>query len=189
MRIIGGKWRGKQLATPKDDRVRPTTDRVRENLFNILAHADWAPSLEGARVLELCAGTGALGLEAVSRGAGRACFIDADVASRALIRQNMEACGAFGATKLYSRPVENLRTLEPGAGGPFDLVFCDPPYGSGLGPLALSSAAAGGWLITGAICALELGAGEDPPEIEGFERLDIRQYGETRIAFLRWTQV
>ena len=165
--------------------MRPTTDRVRENLFNILTHADWAPPLEGARVLDLCAGTGALGLEAISRGGARVCFIDTEPASRALIRQNIEALNAFGVTKLYSRPAERISTLEPAAGGPFDLVFCDPPYGSGIGGPALTAARDGGWMKEAAVCALELGADETSPEIEGFEQVDIRQYGETQVVFFR----
>ena len=184
MRIIAGRWRGKQLAGPKDARVRPTTDRVKEALFNVLAHAPWAPEIAGARVLDLFAGSGALGLEALSRGAHWVCLVDNHAESRALVRRNIEALGATGATKLFSRSATDLGPMPAVAGGPFALVFCDPPYGSGLGPAALASARAGGWLADGALCILELDKGEDVPEIEGFETLDDRTYGETRLLFL-----
>jgi 16S rRNA (guanine966-N2)-methyltransferase len=189
MRIIGGRFRGKQLAAPGKAgggavHLRPTTDRVRESLFNLLAHGDYGdpPPPEGRRVLDLFAGTGALGLEALSRGAVRAQFVDDHGPSRALIRRNIEALGVIGETKLYRR---DATRLGPCRGEPYDLVFLDPPYGTDLGERALASAAEGGWLAPGALIVLETAADQKTPEPEGFGRLDERVYGETRITILR----
>ena len=173
MRIIGGRFRGKQLAAPGKAgggaaHLRPTADRVREALFNLLAHGDYGdpPPPEGRRVLDLFAGTGALGLEALSRGAVRVQFVDDHGPSRALIRRNIEALDVIGE--------------------PYDLVFLDPPYGTDLGARALASAAEGGWLAPGALVVTESAADQKKaPEPEGFERLDERIYGETRITILR----
>jgi len=189
MRIIGGRFRGKQLAAPGkagggEAHLRPTSDRVRESLFNLLAHGDYGdpPPPEGRRVLDLFAGTGALGLEALSRGALRAQFVDDHGPSRALIRRNIESLGVIGETKLYRR---DATRLGPCRGEPYDLVFLDPPYGTDLGERALASAVDGGWLAPGALVVLESAADKKAPEPEGFERLDERTYGETRIAILR----
>ncbi|MEM7506114.1 MAG: 16S rRNA (guanine(966)-N(2))-methyltransferase RsmD [Pseudomonadota bacterium] len=186
MRIIGGRFRGKRLAAPGAEgggkaHLRPTSDRVREALFNLLAHGGY-PDIEGARVLDLFAGTGALGLEALSRGAARAVFVDDFATSRALIRQNIDALGVIGQTKLWRR---DATRLGPCRGEPFTLVFADPPYRSGLGGQALNSAAEGGWIAPGATVVLELAAGEDKPELSGFELLDDRGYGETQILLMR----
>lgn len=182
MRIIGGKFKGTRLAAPGAQgggkaHLRPTSDRVRESLFNLLAHGDY-PDIEGTRVLDLFAGTGALGFEALSRGAARAVFIDDGAAARGLIRQNIETLGVIGQTKLWRR---DATRLGPCRGDPFDLVFADPPYGKGLGLAALASARAGGWIAPGALIVLEESAeaGITPPE--GLELRDDRSYGDTRI--------
>lgn len=152
MRIIAGKFKGRTLHAPRSQSIRPTSDRLRETLFNILAHGFGDPVAD-ARVLDLFAGTGALGLEALSRGANFCLFVDEGVEARGLIRTNIEALGLTGASKLYKRNATKLGDI--GAVEPFDLAFCDPPYGKGLGDLALRSAHSGGWLKEGAIVVLE----------------------------------
>jgi 16S rRNA (guanine966-N2)-methyltransferase len=183
MRIVGGRFRGVPLAAPRNHKVRPTSDRVREAVFNILAHGIAGFQLEGARVLDLFAGTGALGLEAVSRGAAYCLFIDDSADARALIRRNIEAMGLTGQTRLFRRDVARLGL--PGTMARFDLLFADPPYGLGLGELALEKAAAGGWLKDSALCVIEerIDAGFTAPE--GFALEDQRDYGTTSIRFLR----
>lgn len=189
MRIIGGRFRGKRLATPGAAgggaaHLRPTSDRVREALFNLLAHGGYGdpPPPEGCRVLDLFAGTGALGCEALSRGAARAVFIDDFASARALIRENAEALGLTGQVKIWRR---NAVRLGPCRGEPFDLVFADPPYKSDLGPRALASAHDGGWVAPGAIIVLEGAATDDLPACGWLALLDDRRYGDTRIAIFR----
>jgi 16S rRNA (guanine966-N2)-methyltransferase len=186
MRIIAGKHRGLSLATPKDQRVRPTSDRVREALFNVLAHNDFEVgfSIQGARVLDLFAGTGALGLEALSRGAQFVMFVDDHFESRALIRTNVEAAHATGATKIWRRDATALSDIPANAGGAFSLVFLDPPYRKGLVELALASAKSGGWLAPHAIAVAELAADETFVLPPGFRELDQRQYGDTQVRIL-----
>ncbi|RUZ82129.1 16S rRNA (guanine(966)-N(2))-methyltransferase RsmD, partial [Mesorhizobium sp. M7A.F.Ca.US.006.01.2.1] len=151
MRIVGGEFRGRPLATPRSSAIRPTTDRTREAVFNVLAHR-FAAQLDGARVLDLFAGTGALGLEALSRGASYGVFIEESAEGRGLIRDNVEAFGLTGRTKIFRRDATGLG--EAGTLAPFGLVFADPPYGKGLGERALQSAKAGGWLRPGALCVV-----------------------------------
>ena len=186
MRIVGGQFKGTRLAAPGAEgggkaHLRPTSDRVREALFNLLAHGDYPP-IEGARVLDLFAGTGALGLEALSRGAARAVFIDDGAAARGLIRRNIETLGVIGQTKLWRR---DATRLGPCRGEPFALIFADPPYGKGLGEKAILSARAGGWIASGAVIVLEQGADEPEPEHPGLTLCDDRRYGETRILILQ----
>jgi len=190
LRIVAGLWRGKTLTAPKDARVRPTTDRVREALFNVLAHGNFGrdtPLPQGARVLDLYAGTGALGLEALSRGALTVTFVDDHAESRALIRRNIEALGATGTTRLMRRDASNLGPLPAGnqAGGPFDLVFLDPPYGQGLVGPTLDAAMAGGWLAPGAVAVAEMDKSHPAPEVSGLDLIQSRDYGETRLALYR----
>lgn len=186
MRIIGGRFRGTRLSAPGaagggDKHLRPTADRTREALFNLLSHGDFGapPPPEGRRVLDLFAGTGALGLEALSRGAARAVFIDDFGKARALIRENVERLGVIGETKIWRR---DATRLGPCRGEPYDLVFCDPPYGSDLGVRALISARAGGWLAPGAIIVLEGGEGDPEPGEPWFRAVDRRRYGEARLT-------
>lgn len=185
MRIVGGMHRGRALVAPKGDKTRPTTDRVREALFNILAHGT-AERPQGARVLDLFAGSGALGLEALSRGAARALFVEIAAPARAAIRQNIETLNETGRTKIYRRDATKLGPIEANAGGPFDLVLMDPPYGGELAGPALQSAAAGGWLARGASIVLECAADDTFTPPDGFLLCDTRSYGETRLLFLEF---
>lgn len=184
MRIIGGAHRGLALASVgKGDagaHLRPTTDRVRESLFNLLQN--YGDPAAGARVLDLFAGTGALGFEALSRGAAHVTFVDDGVKARALIRENTDKMRAHGTIKLYRR---DATRLGPARGAPFDLVFLDPPYGKGLGPRALASAQEGGWLSDQALVVWEDGAPQPPPQ--GFTLEDSRRYGDTHVTILRHT--
>lgn len=186
MRVVGGRLAGRKLAeiapdaAPDDIRLRPTADRVREAVFNILAHGDH-PSLDGARALDLFAGSGALGIEALSRGAARAVFVDDHPAARGLLRANVEALGLEGATKIYRR---DATRLGPNRGAPFDVAFLDPPYGRGLGERALASARDGGWLAPGAAVVWEDEVDADRPALDGFEEIDRRRYGAAMIVFL-----
>jgi len=183
MRIIAGKFKGKGLDAPKGLSTRPTSDRVREALFNVLGHGTPQIDFDGSRVLDLFAGSGALGLEALSRGARYCLFIEDDAGARAAIRRNVEALGLTGATKIWRR---DATRLDPaGNVAPFDLVFCDPPYGKGLGAKALAAAAEGGWLADGALLVLEERAGTAPAWPALFEEIDRRRYGDTEIAMAR----
>lgn len=181
MRIVGGEFRGRPLATPRSDAIRPTTDRTREAVFNVLAHR-YADKLAGARVLDLFAGTGALGLEAISRGAAGCFFIEESAEGRGLIRTNVETFGLQGRTKIFRRDATNLG--EVGTIQPFGLLFADPPYGKGLGERALQSARAGGWLLPGALCVVEEVASAAFAPGPGFEVADERGYGDTMIRFI-----
>ena len=180
MRIIAGRFKGKTLDAPKGLNTRPTSDRVREALFNVLEHGTTQISFEGRRVLDLFAGSGALGLEALSRGARYGLFIEDDASARGVIRRNVEALGLTGATKIWRRDATRLGPA--GNITPFDLVFCDPPYGKELGARALQSAAEGGWLTPGAVAVLEERAGEPPGWPQGLAEIDRRRYGDTEIA-------
>ena len=182
MRIVGGRFRGRPLAGPRTRDIRPTSDRLRESLFNILQHAHALPQPD-TRVLDLFAGTGALGLEAISRGAAHATFVETGVEGRGLIRANIETLGLTGVTKILRRDAIALGpagTIEP-----FDLVFCDPPYGKGLGEKALASAAAGGWLAGDALCILEERAAAEIVPPSGFELAERREAGESQLLFIR----
>jgi 16S rRNA (guanine966-N2)-methyltransferase len=181
MRIVGGRLRGRALSTPKSQAIRPTADRLRESLFNILAHGCDDPAT-GARVLDLFAGTGALGLEAISRGAAFALFIDDGAEARALMRANVEALGLGGVTKIYRRDATKLGPAHPI--DPFTLAFLDPPYGRGLAEQALASAYEGKWLAPDALIVVEeeIGAFKPPP---GFEEIERRAYDDSELIFLR----
>ncbi len=181
MRIVGGDFRGRPLATPHTQAIRPTTDRTREAVFNVLTHR-FPDNLEDAKVLDLFAGTGALGLEALSRGASYAVFIEESAEGRGLIRSNVEAFGLTGKTKIFRRDATALG--EAGTLAPFDLVFADPPYGKGLGERALQSAKQGGWLARGALCVVEEAASAPFEPGLGFMMVDERNYGETVIRFI-----
>ncbi|AWN43962.1 16S rRNA (guanine(966)-N(2))-methyltransferase RsmD [Methylobacterium durans] len=178
MRIVGGALRGRRLAAPRTDAIRPTSDRLREALFNVLAHA-YADAVSGARVLDLFAGTGALGFEALSRGASYALLVDEGAEARALIRQNIEALGLEGATRLFRRDATRLGPA--GTSGRFALAFCDPPYGRDLAPAALSSAAEGGWLEPGALAVIEEAADAALTLPPAFKCLERRVYGDTAV--------
>jgi 16S rRNA (guanine966-N2)-methyltransferase len=183
MRIVAGRFKGRPLREPRSDAIRPTSDRVREALFNILVHGVPGFSLEGARVLDLFAGTGALGLEALSRGAAFCLFIEEDADARGLIRENIEALELTGATKVFRRDATKLGPA--GKFGPFDLVLLDPPYGKSLGERALGAAGDGGWLAPGAVVVLEERADSAVSLPEGFAELDRRVYGDTVVVIGR----
>jgi 16S rRNA (guanine966-N2)-methyltransferase len=182
MRVVGGRLKGRSLASPTSCEIRPTADRLRESLFNILVHAYDDP-IEGARVLDLFAGTGALGIEAISRGAGFALFVDSGAEARALLRNNVEALGLGGVTKVYRRDATNLGPAHPVE--PFALAFLDPPYAKGLAEKALISLRDGGWLIPRALLVVEeaKAAAFVPPE--GFAELERRAYDDTEFVLLR----
>lgn len=177
MRIVAGRFRGRTLSTPKSGAIRPTADRTRESLFNVLSSRR---PLEGLRVIDLFAGTGALGLEAMSRGAGFCLFVEESAEGRGLLRTNVEALGLQGATKIFRRDATDLGI--PGTMEPFDLAFADPPYGRGLGERAAASLLAGGWLRPGALLALEERASAAPAVLPGWATVDIRSYGDTAIG-------
>lgn len=183
MRIVGGQYKGRPIAAPAGQGTRPTGDRAREAMFNVLAHAPWSPGLEGRRVLDLFAGTGALGLEAVSRGAAFALFVETDAAARGTIRDNIQALGLFGNTRIHRRDATDLGQKPAGLGEKFDLVFLDPSYGRGLGEAALARLEAGGWISQGALIVFECGA-DETPDISSFTLLDERTYGAAKVLFL-----
>ena len=182
VRIVGGRLRGRTLAAPKGDAVRPTSDRTRESLFNILAHA-YADPVTGARVLDLFAGTGALGIEAISRGAKFALFVDNGAEARALLRNNVESLGLGGVTKVYRRDATNPGPAHPVE--PFSVVFLDPPYGKGLAEKALASLRDGGWLTPGALLVVEEAKAAAFAAPDGFEELERRAYDDTEFVFLK----
>jgi 16S rRNA (guanine966-N2)-methyltransferase len=184
MRIVGGKFRGKALAGPTSEATRPTSDRVRESIFNILAHGLADFTLDEARVMDLFAGTGALGLEAISRGAKFCLFVEEDAGARGVIRNNADACGVIGQCKIWRRDATNLGPSAPQS--PYSLVFVDPPYSKGLGEKALQSLIAGGWLAAGAIVVLEEGEKAVVADVAGLELLDSRAYGDTQVRIYRF---
>ncbi len=187
LRIVSGRFRGKALVAPPGLNTRPTGDRARQAVFNILEHAGWSRPLTGARVIDLFAGSGALGFEALSRGAAFCLFVETDEAARGALRENIDALGQFGATRVHRRDATDLG-VRPGSAGPaFDLAFLDPPYAKGLGEKALAGLISGGWLAPGAIAVFERGRDEPDPETPGFEPLDVRDYGAARVHFLRGT--
>jgi 16S rRNA (guanine966-N2)-methyltransferase len=182
MRVVGGRLKGRNLASPSSREIRPTADRLRESLFNILVHAYGDP-IQNARVLDLFAGTGALGIEAISRGANFTLFVDNGTEARALLRNNVEALGLGGVTKVYRRDATNLGAAHPL--DPFALVFLDPPYGKGLAEKALTSLRDGGWLTRGALLAVEEAKAASFAAPDGFEELERRTYDDTEFIILR----
>ena len=184
MRIIGGKFSGRRIIAPKGLGARPTADRTREALFNILAAREDA-GLNGARVLDLFAGSGALGLEAMSRGAAFCLFVETDAGARAAIRENIEALGLGGGARLYRRSASGLGRRPGSLGAPFEIAFLDPPYARGLAPEALACLAAGDWLADGALLIVDQGADEPPAAAPGFAELDRRRYGAAQIGIYR----
>jgi 16S rRNA (guanine966-N2)-methyltransferase len=185
VRVIAGKWRGKKLEIPEGNDIRPTSDRARGALFNVLVHGKPAARgfhLRDATVLDAFAGSGALGLEALSRGAKHAVFIENAATSIAVLRANIDACGALHESDIHQADV----TSPPAAGKACSLILMDPPYGKELLSQSMKALSVAGWMVAGAICCAELGKGEafDPPC--GFEILDDRRYGVARIVILVW---
>jgi len=182
MRVVGGRLKGRNLASPSSRDIRPTADRLRESVFNILMHAYDNP-IEGARVLDLFAGTGALGIEAMSRGAAFALFVDNGAEARALLRSNVESLALGGVTKVYRRDATDLGPAHPVE--PFSLAFLDPPYGKGFAEKALASLRDGGWLTPQALLVVEEAKSAAFSAPEGFEELERRVYDDTEFVFLR----
>lgn len=183
MRIVAGRFGGRTLRAPSTRDIRPTSDRLREAAFNVLAHSFDDPC-DGARVIDLFAGTGALGLEALSRGARFSLFVDDGSEAHALLRANMEALGAGGVTRIFRRDATKLGDAPPG--DKFTLAFLDPPYGRDLAPRALQALAAGRWLAADALCMIEEAADASLDLPAPFETLDKRTYGDTQIVFARY---
>jgi 16S rRNA (guanine966-N2)-methyltransferase len=184
MRIVAGKFRGRAIASPDHEGTRPTSDRVREAVFNILAHGTEDFELNGAHVLDLFAGTGALGLEALSRGAATCMFVDDSADASGIIRENVEAFGLTGATKIFRRDATGLGEAGKYAGK--SLVFLDPPYGRGLAEQALASLDTGGWLLDSAIAVIEERKGTALTLPSSFVIFDQRTWGDTHVTFARF---
>lgn len=188
MRIIGGEFKGRSIAAPTGIATRPTTDRTREAVFNLMAHASWGVDLAGLRVIDAFAGSGALGFEALSRGAAFCLFVETASAARGAIRNNIETLGLFGTTRIHRRSATDLGTKPASVGAPFDFVFLDPPYGYNLAPQALASLTSGDWLKPDAMALIECGKDEPELDTDGWRTLDSREYGPARISFLRRTE-
>jgi 16S rRNA (guanine966-N2)-methyltransferase len=187
MRVIGGSWRGRRLDAPQGRTVRPTSDRAREAIFNILEHGkhtggDGSP-VPDARVLDAFAGSGALGIEALSRGAAHAVFLDTDPAALAAVEANLAALKGLDRATVRRADC----TAPPHAAAPCDLVFLDPPYGQGLAAPALAALAAAGWIADGALCVVEQDRGDTIDLPEGFERLSERRYGKATMLILSYS--
>lgn len=186
MRIVGGEFRGRSLATPKSSDIRPTIDRTRESLFNIIGHV-YPEAIDGSRVIDLFAGTGAVGLEALSRGCRSALFVENGVEGRGLLWENIDNFGLHGRARILRRDATKLGTI--GTIEPFHFIFADPPYGQGLGEAALLSAHAGGWLLPGALAVLEERADVTPTLDPVFKPLESRVFSDTRIGFFRYQPI
>jgi 16S rRNA (guanine966-N2)-methyltransferase len=181
MRVVGGELKGRNIVAPASSDIRPTADRLRESVFNILVHAYDDP-FQDARVLDLFAGTGALGIEAISRGAVFTLFVDNGAEARALLRNNVEALALGGVTKVYRRDATDLGPAHPME--PFSLVFLDPPYGKGLAEKALASLRDGGWLKPKALLVVEEAKSAAFVTPDGYEELERRAYDDTEFVFL-----
>ena len=185
MRIVGGEFRGRRLAVPDGRTTRPTSDRAREAIFNVLDHADWAPSLSGARVMDVFAGSGALGFEAMSRGAAFCLFVETDEGARGAIRDNVETFGLFGTTRVHRRDATQLGPRPGGAAEAYQFAFLDPPYGKGLEDKALACLVDGNWLSRDAVVVLERSAEDDDFATEVWEKINTKAYGAARVFFLK----
>ncbi len=183
MRIVSGRFRGTKLYAPKSGATRPTSDKVRQAVFNVLAHGIEDFQIEGRRALDLFAGTGAMGLEALSRGARYCLFIEESAEARAALRRNVEALGLTGASRIWRRDATRLGPA--GNLDAFGLAFLDPPYGRGMGERALAAMVEGGWIETGGIAVLEEAAGTEIDVPRGYELIDQRRYGDTNVMILR----
>ena len=185
MRIVAGSLKARAITAPEGQNTRPTSDRARQAIFNVLEHAAWAEPLDGARVIDLYAGSGALGYEAISRGAAFALFVEIEEEARGAIRENADAWGLMGRTRVHRRSATDLGVRPGSAGEAFDIAFLDPPYRKGLGEQTLARLLEGNWLKPGATVVFERGSDEPEIETPGYERLDARDYGAARVLFLR----
>lgn len=183
MRIVAGSLRGRTLLSPKSDAIRPTSDRVRGAIFNILTHAASDVPIDGARVLDLFAGTGALGLEALSRGAAFCLFVEKSGPARVLIQRNIDALGMGDRAEVRAGDAVKLGAAQQDA---FTLAFLDPPYGQGLAEKALTAAAGGGWLAPGALAVVEERSDVVIEWPDRFEVMDVRRWGDTQALFARY---
>ena len=183
MRIVSGQFRGRVLDTPADQRTRPTSDRVREAMFNILTHGAPALDLAGVAVIDLFAGTGALGLEALSRGAASCVFVEQDADARGLIRRNIDGLGLGGVTRILRRDATDLGPASRGTR--YGLAFLDPPYGQGLGEKAVTALIDGGWITPDATIVIEERVGVELTLPARVIELDRRAYGDTQVVFGR----
>ncbi|MGF1462787.1 MAG: 16S rRNA (guanine(966)-N(2))-methyltransferase RsmD [Maricaulaceae bacterium] len=184
MRIVGGRFKGRALVAPKGRTTRPTAERAREAVFIIVAHADWAPPLVGARVIDGFAGSGALGFEALSRGAAFCLFVETDTAARGAIRATVESLGLYGATRIHRRSAVDLGAKPAGLGAGFTLALLDPPYGRDLAPKTAALLASGGWLAADALLVWESSV-EENQTLDGWSLRDERDYGAARFGFWR----
>jgi 16S rRNA (guanine966-N2)-methyltransferase len=182
MRIVGGRFKGRLLKAPCSRAIRPTSERLRESIFDIVEHR-FPGHIEDARVVDLFAGSGALAIEALSRGARFALFIDNGAEARAILRANIEALALGGVTRIWRADATRLGSAP--AAGPFELAFLDPPYGQGLAAPALGSLVEGGWLKPGAICVVEEAAKTEIGAPAALARVDERTYGDTQIAIFQ----
>ena len=182
MRVVGGRLRGRTLIAPSSRAIRPTSERLRESMFDILEHS-YPGRIEGARVVDVFAGSGALAIEALSRGARSALFVDSGAEARALLRANVEALALGGVTRIWRADATKLGQAP--AGGPFSLAFLDPPYGQSLAGPALAALVGGGWLDDDALCVVEEAAAIEIAPPAGLAIDDQRTYGDTRIVILR----
>jgi 16S rRNA (guanine966-N2)-methyltransferase len=186
LRIIGGRHGGRVFRLPAGTATRPTADRVREALFNILAHGiDW-PGLADVRVIDVFAGSGAYGLEALSRGAAGATFIDREQAALLAIRRNAASLGEAPRVTLLQLDATHLPPPPFAAGAPCALAFLDPPYGSGAACAALAGLASRGWLADGGLAVVEVGAREPFVAPPAFAVIDERSWGAARVLFYRF---
>jgi len=185
MRIVAGSLKGRAIVAPEGQGTRPTSDRARQAIFNVLEHAAWAEPLAGMRVIDLYAGSGALGFEAISRGAAFGLFVETDDEARGAIRENADAYGLMGRTRVHRRSAIDLGPRPGPIAEAFDLAFLDPPYGKGLGEQTLVKLLEGLWLKPGALVVFERGSDEPEIDTPGYRRLDARDYGAARVLFLR----
>lgn len=185
MRIVAGSLKGRTIVAPEGQGTRPTSDRARQAVFNVLEHAAWADGLQGARVMDVYAGSGALGFEAISRGAAFCLFVETDEDARGAIRENADAYELMGRTRVHRRSATDLGVRPGSHGEAFDLAFLDPPYRKGLGEQTLARLLEGNWLKPGAVVVFERGSDEPEIDTPGYERLDARDYGAARVLFLR----
>jgi 16S rRNA (guanine966-N2)-methyltransferase len=185
VRIVAGSLKGRAIVAPEGQGTRPTSDRARQAVFNVLEHAAWADGLQGARVMDVYAGSGALGFEAISRGAAFCLFVETDEDARGAIRENADAYGVMGRTRVHRRSATDLGVRPGSDGEAFDLAFLDPPYRKGLGEQTLQRLLEGTWLKPGAVVVFERGSDEPEIDTPGYERLDARDYGAARVLFLR----
>jgi 16S rRNA (guanine966-N2)-methyltransferase len=183
VRIVGGEFRGRTLAVPKSNDIRPTADRTRESLFNILSHA-YPDAIDGTRMMDLFAGTGAVGLEAASRGCRHVLFVESSVEGRGLLWENIDSLGLHGRTRMLRRDATDLGSV--GNLEPFDMLFADPPYGKGLGEKAFAAADKGGWLVPGALAILEERADVVVALPSPYIFLEERTFGDSKMHFFRY---